>query len=37
MYIAHIKFTLHNQVLVYCENVPTQLIMGTAQKIDGTC
>ena len=28
MYIVHIKMTLHIQVLVYCKNVPTHLIMG---------
>ena len=28
VYIVHIKITLHIQVLVYCKNVPTQLIMG---------
>ena len=42
----HIKITLHIQVLVYCKNVPAQLIMGlprmgnslyTAQKIEDSC
>ena len=26
--LMHIKMTLHIHVLVYCKNVPTQLIMG---------
>ena len=28
IYIVHIKMTLHIHVLVYCKNVPTQLILG---------
>ena len=27
IYIVHIKLTLHIHILVYCKNVPTQLIM----------
>ena len=28
MYIVHIKMNLHIEILEYCKNVPTHLIMG---------